>query len=447
MASPTRIAGGATARAASGAVRVLVGLEATRDRALLHALQTAATTSGDPFQVVGRCLVAADLVAAAEAGEADAALVGEGLYGLEPATLPTLVDAGLRVVLLGSVGAPEGPLPAGVLALPAEAAPSQVCAVVAAAVRGEPDELLAALHAAGAGSAAARQDASGLAEVPAPVREGEVFVLIGPPRGNVGVTRSTIELGRELAETGSTLVIDAVLDEPAFAAALGLQPERNLAVVAAAPTRVDRERALGEMVQPLDMADPSRAVVLAGAPGAAQRARISPDFLSELIEQVSGPVGYRHTLIDAGAEPPAGTPAGVCWRALVEQADRVLLVVQPDLVGIRRALATLARLDAPVAAGRVAVILNRYQAGVHDDPSEVARLLDGVPVVGVVPHDERGCARALQAQRPLCAIGRSGAADELRRIADGLRRHPARPRARWWSRLAGRLGSLRVRRI
>jgi MinD-like ATPase involved in chromosome partitioning or flagellar assembly len=289
---------------------------------------------------------------------------------------------------------------------------------------------------------AAGQDASGWAEAPARAREGEVVVLIGPPRGNVGCTRAAIELGRALGDATDTLLIDAVLDEPALAAALGLRPERNLAVVAAAGVMPEQARALGEAIQPLDAADPSHAVVLAGVPGAAQRARITPDFLSGLIEQVARPGGFRYTLIDAGAEPLAGTPAGACWRALVEAADRVLLVAQPDLVGLRRALGMLERLGALATDGRVAVILNRHQAGVHDDPAEIAALFDGVRVVGVVPQDERGCARALRAQRPLAALGRGAAATELRRIADELRGHPSRPRASWRRRLAARLGRL-----
>jgi MinD-like ATPase involved in chromosome partitioning or flagellar assembly len=317
-------------------------------------------------------------------------------------------------------------------------------------VGGDSEDLAAALRAAGVRSPAPPPASVESIEASATARQGEVVVFIGPPHGKSGQTRCAIEVGRVLGEAARTLVIDAVSDEPALAAALGLRPERNLARVAAAGSGPERAHVLREVAQPLEADQPSRAMALAGVPGAAQRARVSPGFLSELLDQVAGPGGYRYVLVDAGAEPPGGTPASAWWRALLEAADRVLLVIEPDLVGLRRALGTLERVQDTTDHRRVAVILNRYQAGAHDAAAEIARLLDGVPVVGVVPLDERGCATALHTQRPLGALGRSPAAAEFRRIADELRRHPTQPRLSWWRRLTtlvrAKLAAVRARR-
>ncbi len=67
----------------------------------------------------------------------------------------------------------------------------------------------------------------------APARQGQVVVLVGPPRGSVGTTRGSIELAAARERNESTLLIDGVLEEPSVAAALGLNPARNLTVVAA----------------------------------------------------------------------------------------------------------------------------------------------------------------------------------------------------------------------
>jgi MinD-like ATPase involved in chromosome partitioning or flagellar assembly len=215
-----------------------------------------------------------------------------------------------------------------------------------------------------------------------------------------------------------------VLDEPSAAAALGLNPARNLTVLAAgiaeqaSPERWSR--LLGEEVQPLDQQHFPRAAVLAGVPSAALRHRLDPEFLAELGRHASGPAGFGCVLVDAGAEPPAGTLEGACWRAVVDIADRVLLVSMPDVVGLRRALGTLERLEARVERGRLGMVLSRYRRGEHDDAADIATILGGVPVVAVVPDDMRACTQALRLQRPLLSLGRSAAGRELRRLADHL---------------------------
>ena len=82
---------------------------------------------------------------------------------------------------------------------------------------------------------------------------------------------------------------------------------------------------------------------------------------------------------------------------------------------------------------RLAVVLNRYRKGEHDDPDEVAALM-GVPVVAVVPQDERACTRARRTQRPLLTLGRGPAAREFLRFADRIRTTQAPTVERWWRR-------------
>jgi Flp pilus assembly CpaE family ATPase len=354
------------------------------------------------------------------------------------------VDAGVPTIVLGSVPYAAS---ADVLQLLPETPAAQVCVILAAAVWGTSEELGSALEATGAILSSPRQ-ADGLARATeelrsAPAREGLVVAVIGPSRGSVGVTRGAIELAVARERHQRTLLIDGVLDEPSVAAALGLNPARNLTVVAAgmAGSRQPERwaRVLGDEIQPLDRERYPRASVLAGAPSVALRKRLDPAFLTELIGHTSGPSGFGCVIVDAGAEQPSGTLEGACWRALVELADRVLLVAVADVVGLRRALGTLERLETRVERGRLGVVLNRYRRGEHDDPADVATVLGGIPVVAVVPDDVRACTLALRTQRPLWSLGHGGAVRELRRLADQLdlsHRDPTVPRRagrpRWW---------------
>ena len=179
-------------------------------------------------------------------------------------------------------------------------------------------------------------------------------------------------------------------------------------------------RLLGQETQPLDQQQYPRAAVLAGVPSPALRHRLDPEFLVELTRYASGPGGFGCVVVDAGAEPPAGTLEGACWRTLVDLADRVLLVAMPDVVGLRRALGALERLEACVERARLGVVLNRYRRAEHDDAADIAALLGGVPIVAVVPDEVRACTQALRLQRPLMSMGRNAAARELRRLADHL---------------------------
>jgi MinD-like ATPase involved in chromosome partitioning or flagellar assembly len=432
-------------RATGSTIRVLVAVETTHDRALLGALQTAAPVVGGAFVVTRRAQTAEDLETGLLEDQPDGIVVGEGLFGLGAGTLARCVDAGVPTVVLGSVAHMPS---ASVLELPPETPAAHVCAVLAAAVWGTSDELGSALEAAGVvfrgpgPSPGPGQSTQKLQS--APTREGQVVVVVGPPRGSVGTTRGSIELAAARERNDSTLLIDGVLEEPSVAAALGLNPARNLTVVAAGVAGSHQAehwaRMLRDEIQPLDPKHSPRAWVLAGVPSAALRNRLDPEFLAELIAHASGQGGFGCVIVDAGAEPAVGTLEGACWRALVELADRVLLVAVPDVVGLRRGIGTLERLEARVERGRLGVVLNRYRRGEHDDAADVATVLRGIPVVAVVPDDVRACTIALRTQRTLGSVGRGRARKELRRLADQLRvtrddstllPRQAR-RRRWW---------------
>ncbi|HLB75583.1 MAG TPA: hypothetical protein VJO72_00965, partial [Candidatus Dormibacteraeota bacterium] len=89
-----------------------MGVDATRERALLHALQAAVPRGGGAFHVL-RAVTAPELEARLSSEGADAVLLGEGLFELSPRTLAVLANPSRPVVLLGA--APGGVLPQGVM--------------------------------------------------------------------------------------------------------------------------------------------------------------------------------------------------------------------------------------------------------------------------------------------------------------------------------------------
>jgi hypothetical protein len=414
-----------------GAIRVLVGVDSSRERALLHALQEGVPKLGGGFDIL-RAVTAPMLVERLANDGADAIIVGEGLFELTGQALEVLVRPGRPVLLVGT--APGGRAPDGVLQLPADTAAADVRAVLEAAVEGSRAELASALGRAGV-ALAARDSAGAMGSAVAHhARTGQVLVFVGPPRGAPGTTRVAIETGAALGTHARTLLIDAVQWEPAFAAALALNPARNVTAVAAAAPGTDPIRwtsAFDEWTQPFGDRSP-HALVLAGVPTVHMRHRLSGEFLSELLRQASSGA-FSFTVVDAGAEPAPDTFEAVCWRALVEGADRVLLVTAPDTVSVARACAARKRLGNAVDSERLAVVLNGFRKSEHDDPAEIGALL-AVPIVAVIPRDERSCSRALRAQQSLLCQGRSPAAREFRRFAERIvatNRPPQRSWRRW----------------
>jgi hypothetical protein len=82
-----------------------MGVDATRERSLLHALHAAVPRGGGAFHVL-RVVTAPELEARLSNEGADAVLLGEGLFELSPRTFAILADPSRPVVLLGA--APGG---------------------------------------------------------------------------------------------------------------------------------------------------------------------------------------------------------------------------------------------------------------------------------------------------------------------------------------------------
>jgi pilus assembly protein CpaE len=194
-----------------------------------------------------------------------------------------------------------------------------------------------------------REVAESVAPVASEARRGELTAVMGA-KGGSGTTLLTVNLGAELADVGSSLVLDMDFVLGDTAVFLDLSPAHSMADVLRNVSRLDEDlftssttehstgmRVLPQPTMPLeDVAYDSEAVMRTLDLAAAQA---------------------DHVVIDCGAGVNEAT------MVTVSAADRVLLVVTPDVPSIRAAwirLQLLDRLDVPHE--RVKVVVNRWGA-------------------------------------------------------------------------------------
>lgn len=101
------------------------------------------------------------------------------------------------------------------------------------------------------------------------------------------------------------------------------------------------------------------------------------------------------------------------------EADRVVLVVRPDLVSVLGAERALRALEASgVPRERITAVLSGIERRRPGDVAEVREAL-GLPILGVVPLDRQGARKALLAQAPAETRRLRRAFDALAAIAQG----------------------------
>jgi Flp pilus assembly CpaE family ATPase len=391
--------------------RALIAIsDPQRERVVLEALGSA-LEDGITFQVVRRCLDTHDLLASIP--EADVGIVSPDLHGLGAEALRGLAYTRVPVLLWATGDTPSiERLPGSTLTvLSRDVGADDIRAALESILRTDgrgrsPSQPLRSqrsqlevelLRAAGLPVALDNQ--------PAPAT-GIILALIGPPGGH-GVSTAAAGLTAGLDRMASVALVDMDLRHPSQALALDLNPARNLCMVlheAGVADDADLWSGLLEAeLQPLDPAC-TRAVVLAGPPTASLGRSVSSDQARKVLRNLAR--HERFVVADLGSELDAGDELASVQRAALEVADRVLIVARSDVVGLRRAAATLENIRAVVDRPdeRLALILNRHQERHHHGAVEVARSLQ-TTVAAVIPEDPSRVQAALAAQRPLVASG------------------------------------------
>ncbi|HVA85559.1 MAG TPA: hypothetical protein VNF73_04465 [Candidatus Saccharimonadales bacterium] len=389
------------------ALRVAVGLgDAERERALLREL-----SDDDVLSVTARCLAADEVLGYAESGRIDAVVVAADLHRLSRSALDALARTRLPLVLLATPAddARWGWFPGPVL--PLDATPELVRNALLAGVRGERIRPVAP-----ASAPAPRIAAEPSARHEESTEVTTLGVVSGP--GSPGRTLVAVNLAAALGAAAPTVLVDADLAGPSVAACLDADPTRNLFMLAHADPRTPREwdRALAEEVQPLDSRSP-HGVVLCGVPKPEMRAGVSDAFVERLLAELER--RYRFVVLDLGVDL-LGANAGL-HRLAVARSQRLLFVTDADLVGLWHARVGLGALSGQpgIDTDHLALVINRHDRRFHHRRSEIEWAL-GLPAAAVIPHDQSGIQRALQAQRPVVLDRRSRAGRALLDLAERL---------------------------
>lgn len=194
--------------------------------------------------------------------------------------------------------------------------------------------------------------------------------------------------------------------------------------------------ALAAELQP--MREPSQAMVLAGVPRPSMRGRVTEGFYERLVDALAE--RFPFVVLDTSGEGWAAADSSIDAVSL-RLADRILLVMRPDIQGValaREALREWGRRD------RIGLVLNQAGQRGMENRAEIEMVL-GLGVVGVIPDDRRGVDAAHRRRRPIVCQSKATAAGPLLDLATRL--HGGGPIAlapdvesasspSWWRRVA-----------
>jgi MinD-like ATPase involved in chromosome partitioning or flagellar assembly len=413
-------------------------------------------TNGHGVHVVRRCVDVTDLVAAASAGLARAALLSADLRRLDGDALTRLAVAGVAVVGL----VPPGDDPAeqrlrrlGVgQVLPVDAPVSVIAQAVLSAVTAG---TAAPVHAL-AGPASILPPAPRSADDDRPdlaSRDGNgTVVAVWGPTGAPGRSSVAIGVASELAEAGvDTLLVDAdvyggvvaqllgLLDEsPGVAGACRLANNGTLDVTGLAELAVQ--------VRP-------RLRVLTGISRAERWPELRPSALDAVLGLARSLAMV--TVVDCGfglerdeelSFDTAAPRRNGATLTVLESADTVLGVASGDPIGLHRYVRALSDLAEAVPTATAVTVVNRVRAaavGGGDAQAEIRAALDrfaGVRDAWFVPLDVPSYDAAVASGRTLLEVAKSSPARRaLQSLAASLAgvEPPRRQRRRRRSRRRG----------
>ncbi len=420
--------------------RLAAGLgDPEREQLLLSALGS----TGD-MVIAERCLSADQLVASAQRGSVDAVLVAYDLHRLTGGRLDELAQSRLPLVVLTPDPNDQQweSFPGALLPLDAEV--DVVRQAILAVIRGDrprPTPHLPELETPAIKASEAADEPQALS-----------VITLASGYGSPGRTTVAVSLAAALGAVAPTVLVDADLAGPSIAPWLDADPTRNISMLAHAEPETPRDwdRAIAQEVQPLHPRSP-HGVVLCGVPKPEMRSLVSIRFFERLVAELRQ--RYRYLILDTGADLLG--PEVALHRAALAQAQQILLVASPDLIGLWHTRTALGLLQNQFALGteRIALLINRHDHRYHHSRVEIEWAL-GLPTAAIVPYDHGSLQRALAAQRPLILESRSRAGRALVDLAElvhggsivlpaagkaerrGRRKHLPKPHSGPWARRA-----------
>lgn len=393
--------------------------------------------------VARRCADLADVLAAAGAGIARAAVLGADLPGADAEAVEALARAGVALVVLVPAGAPGDAAERrwrqfGATSFCREGEPAAtVAATVVAATERSTRGRSTDVPAPESLPSTSPVEPTGLL----PTGVGRVLAVWGP-HGSTGRTTVAVNVAAELAATGSYVtLVDADSRGAAVAQTLGILDEAPgvlAAVRAATEGRLDSatlSRLAPHAVPGLS--------VLSGAPDPLRWNELRTVGLRRVLEVAAATADWVVVDLPGGLdEEDSSAGRDAVTRAVLESADGVLVVGAADPVGLQRWIRVWQRRADVVTGAAVVPVLNRVRASAVGHPAE-RRVADtvgrfaGADDVVLLPEDPAVDA-ALLAGRTL---GEASQMSPLRRAIATLARdldvsvpHPEQSEDPWGDR-------------
>ena len=234
---------------------------------------------------------------------------------------------------------------------------------------------------------------------------GSLVCVLGP-KGGIGKTVTSTNLGAALADAGhSTVVVDLDLQFGDAGLALGVQPERTIYDLATSGGVLDEQKLDGYLAE---HGSGLRVLLAPVRPDQAQS--ITVEFLKELYATLTGT--FEFVVVDT---PPGFTPEVIATIDAAASICMMGMLDAPSLKNTKLGLETLGLMDVPL--DRVRVVLNRADSNVGISHGDVVAILGQAPDV-LIPS-QRDVVRWVNAGEPIVlAAKRSEPARAFRALAD-----------------------------
>jgi pilus assembly protein CpaE len=244
--------------------------------------------------------------------------------------------------------------------------------------------------------------------------QGSLVCVLGP-KGGIGKTVTSINLGSALADSGHrTVVVDLDLQFGDAGLGLGLQPDRTIYDLATSGGILDAEKVDGYLAE---HRSGLRVLLAPVRPDQAQS--ITVEFLKDLYASLAATFDF--VIVDT---PPGFTPEVI---ATIDAASAICMIGMldaPSLKNTKLGLETLGLMNVP--SDRIRVVLNRADTNVGISQSDATAIIGRRPDV-LIPS-QRDVVRWINAGEPIVlASRRSEPAKAFRALADlvAADRHPA----------------------
>jgi pilus assembly protein CpaE len=234
---------------------------------------------------------------------------------------------------------------------------------------------------------------------------GSLVCVLGP-KGGIGKTVTSTNLGAALADAGHrTIVVDLDLQFGDAGLALGVQPDRTIYDLATSGGMLDAEKVDGYLAE---HSSGLRVLLAPVRPDQAQS--ITVEFLKDLYATLTATFDF--VVVDT---PPGFTPEVIATIDVASSICMIGMLDAPSLKNTKLGLEALGQMDVPL--DRVRVVLNRADADVGISQADAVAIMGRTPDV-LIPS-ERDVVRWVNAGEPIVlASKRSEPAKAFRALAD-----------------------------